>query len=68
MLCWIVRCPNTGRDISGGIGMEESSFQPLSEMHISVSCPVCGEVHQQKIKDCHLVEPAAAEAFPSITT
>jgi hypothetical protein len=41
----VIRCPNTGRDISTGIEIDPASFARLPDILSHSKCPLCGLYH-----------------------
>ena len=38
----MVRCPNTGRELSTGIEMDAATFEKLPDIRSQMRCPACG--------------------------
>ena len=42
----MIKCPETGRDISIGIDTDSDSFESLSRVASDIKCPECGKTHE----------------------
>ena len=54
----MVRCPNTGRELSTGVEMDATTFAQLPDSHSRVKCPACGHDHVLSTRDAWLGDPA----------
>jgi hypothetical protein len=54
----MVRCPNTGRELSTGIEMDASTFSQLPDIRSNMKCPACGLDHLWAIREAWLGNPA----------
>jgi hypothetical protein len=52
----MIRCPNTGRDISTGIDTDQASFDRFPDVLSHSRCPMCGLEHGWWKREAHLVE------------
>ena len=41
----MIKCPNTGREVSTAIETEPSVFRKLPNLRARMLCPACGEEH-----------------------
>ena len=61
----MVRCPNTGRELSTGVEMDEATFEQLSDIRSEMKCPVCGLDHVWSTREAWLGNPVpSAPALP----
>lgn len=51
-----IKCPNTGRDVPTGMGMDKGSFESGNLTNNSVGCSACGEMHIWSKEDAFLKE------------
>ena len=56
----MIKCPNTGRDISTGIETDASSFAHVGDVLAHSRCPLCGLEHAWWKREAWLTEPAAS--------
>ena len=54
----MVRCPNTGRELSTGVEMDEATFEHLSDIRTQMMCPICGLDHAWSTREAWLGNPA----------
>lgn len=47
----MIKCPDTGKMLSTGIGMDKASFASASLSKNGVKCPHCGKTHIWDKKD-----------------
>jgi hypothetical protein len=52
----MIRCPNTGRDISTGIDTDQASFDRLPDVLSHSRCPVCGLEHSWWKREARLAD------------
>ena len=52
----MIRCPNTGREVSTGLNLAADSFASLPDKLVTSSCPVCGSDHTWLKCDARFVE------------
>ena len=50
----MIHCPATGRDVSTGI--ETSGVDQLPSVKATMSCPVCGRLHEWSVADAWLAD------------
>jgi hypothetical protein len=61
----MVRCPNTGRELSTGVEMDAATFERLPDIRSQISCPVCNLDHAWSTREAWLGNPAPpAPAIP----
>ena len=61
----MVRCPNTGRELSTGVEMDAITFERLPDIGSQIKCPVCNLDHTWSTHDAWLGNPApSAPALP----
>jgi hypothetical protein len=53
----MVRCPNTGRELSTGIEMDTATFQQLSDIRSQIKCRICGLDHVWSTREAWLGNP-----------
>jgi hypothetical protein len=53
----MVKCPETGKEISTGIWCDGESFSRLPFIVSHTSCPLCGQLHGWSKADAWLSEP-----------
>ena len=53
----MVRCPETGRDISTGIVTDRKSFEATPVFFARVYCPICRTEHEWFAQDAWVCEP-----------
>jgi len=58
-------CPNTGRDVDTGIETELDTLLRIRTAPIRVTCPVCGEVHEWRVRDAQLTNAVDGELASS---
>jgi hypothetical protein len=56
----LVTCPNSGRDFSTGIQVEEDDFRNLPDPSIKSHCPHCGQEHQWRPSQARLIDALPA--------
>jgi predicted RNA-binding Zn-ribbon protein involved in translation (DUF1610 family) len=49
-------CPKTGRDIDAGIETELETLLRIKANPIRMTCPICGEPHEWRVRDAQLVK------------
>jgi hypothetical protein len=54
----MVRCPNTGRELSTGIEMDAKTFERLPDIRSQMKCPVCSLDHNWSTREAWLGNPA----------
>jgi hypothetical protein len=54
----MVRCPNTGRELSTGIEMDAATFEQLPEIRSQIICPLCKLNHIWSTRQAWLDNPA----------
>ena len=52
----MIRCPNTGREVSTGLNLAADSFASLPDKLVTSSCPVCGFYYTWLKCDARFVE------------
>lgn len=50
----VITCPNTKKEVSTGIAMNQSSFDSSRLVNNKVSCPHCNAVHVWNKEDARL--------------
>jgi hypothetical protein len=61
----MVRCPNTGRELSTGVEMDEATFKRLADIRSQIKCPACGLDHTWSTREAWLGNlPPSAPALP----
>jgi hypothetical protein len=61
----MVRCPDTGAELSTGIEMDAATFERLPEIQSQMTCPACGRSHVWSTREAWLGNPPpAAPALP----
>ena len=58
----MIRCPNTGRDVSTGIEMHTEQFAASPVFFSRVQCPLCASEHEWFAKDAWVCESAPMKA------
>jgi hypothetical protein len=53
----MVRCPNTGRELSTGIEMDAATFEQLPDIRSHIECPVCRLDHIWSTRKAWLGNP-----------
>ena len=56
----MIKCPNTGKDISTGIETDASSFAHVGDVLAHSPCPLCGLEHAWWKREAWLTEPSAS--------
>jgi hypothetical protein len=56
----MIKCPNTGRDISTGIETDVASFAHVGDVLARSRCPLCGLEHSWWKREAWLTEPPAS--------
>ena len=54
----MVKCPDTGCELSTGIEMDAATFAQLPDIQSHVRCPACGRDHILSTHDAWLGNPA----------
>jgi hypothetical protein len=54
----MVRCPNTGRELSTGIEMDAATFERLPDIRSQMKCPVSSLDHNWSTREAWLGNPA----------
>jgi len=54
----MVKCPNTGRELSTGIEMDAATFKGLLDIRSQLMCPICKVDHVWSTRDAWLGNPA----------
>jgi hypothetical protein len=52
----MIRCPNTGREVSTGLNLDAKSFASLPDKLVTTNCPMCGLDHTWLKCDARFVE------------
>jgi hypothetical protein len=54
----VITCPNTGKEISTGFGMDKRTFEDPTNVfrNNQVGCPACGQTHTWSKEDARLKE------------
>ena len=52
----MIRCPNTGLEISTGLNVAADSFASLPDKLVTSNCPLCGSDHTWLKCDARFVE------------
>ncbi len=52
----MIKCPETGREISIGIDTDETSFAHLPKVSAATQCPACGKMHKWNVGEAWLQE------------
>jgi hypothetical protein len=55
----MIKCPNTGKDVSTGIETDATSFAHVGDVLAHSRCPLCGQEHAWWKREAWLTEPAA---------
>jgi hypothetical protein len=64
----MVRCPNTGRELSTGIEMDAATFSQLPDVRSNMKCPACGLDHLWSTREAWLGDPAPSlPALPALS-
>jgi hypothetical protein len=50
----MLKCPQTGREFSTGIHLEEDSFKRLPDTVTKAACPHCSQLHRWWTRDARL--------------
>ena len=58
----MIRCPQTGRDISTGIEMDTERFAASPVFFSRVQCPLCAREHEWFAKDAWVCESVPMNA------
>lgn len=58
----MIRCPNTGHEISTGMEADATSFSATPVFFASSYCPICQTEHEWFAKDAWVCETAPAHA------
>jgi hypothetical protein len=58
----MVKCPNTGRDISTGITADRESFAATPVFFARVYCPMCRVEHEWFAREAWVCEAEASES------
>lgn len=53
----MVRCPNTGHELSTGVEMDKATFQQLCDIRSQMKCPICGLDHIWSTREAWLGNP-----------
>jgi hypothetical protein len=53
----MVRCPNTGRELSTGIEIDAATFEKLPDIRSPMKCPACGLDHIWSTREAWLGSP-----------
>lgn len=62
----MIRCPETGNEISTGIHCDNESFGQLPFIVSHANCPLCGKTHSWPKDQAWLSEPPQTESALSI--
>src|SRR5512132_3865413 len=54
----MVKCPNTGRELSTGVEMDAATFKRLPDIRSQLMCPICKVDHVWSTRDAWLGNPA----------
>ena len=57
----MIRCPNTGREVSTGLNVAPDSFASLPDKLVTSSCPLCGSDHTWLKCDARFAEGELAD-------
>lgn len=49
-----VSCPTTGKQIGGGIEIDEKTLNRIRPYLLRVACPHCGKTHELALHDARL--------------
>jgi hypothetical protein len=61
----MVKCPNTGRELSTGIEMDAATFKRLPDIRSQLMCPICKVDHVWSTREAWLGNPApSVPEFP----
>jgi hypothetical protein len=52
----IIKCPNTGRDISTGIETDKDTFAAMPNDVVETRCPHCRTKHSWRPRDARLID------------
>lgn len=52
----IIKCPNTGRDISTGIETDKDTFATMPNDVVETRCPHCRTKHSWRPRDARLID------------
>jgi hypothetical protein len=58
----MLKCPQTGRESSTGLHLEEDSFKRLPDTVTKAACPHCGQLHSWWTRDARLSDGDRANA------
>jgi predicted RNA-binding Zn-ribbon protein involved in translation (DUF1610 family) len=50
----MLKCPQTGREFSTGIPIDDASFKRLPDTVTKVACPHCGQLHSWWTREARL--------------
>ena len=60
----MIRCPNTGHEVSTAVETEPSVFRKLPNLRARMICPACGQEHVWRTKEAWLEgEPRLVETI-----
>lgn len=62
----LFRCPDTGRDVDVGLGIDYRALRNVQPVSVRLMCPLCGRPHEWKLSDAWIKEPPVAEV-PQLT-
>jgi hypothetical protein len=54
----MLKCPQTGREFSTGIHIDEASYKRLQDKVTKAACPHCGQVHSWCTREARLSDTA----------
>jgi hypothetical protein len=60
----MVRCPETGSEVSTGIEIDQESFARLPDKLVSWKCPLCAREHPWLKCDAKFIGNVLGEEFP----
>jgi DNA-directed RNA polymerase subunit RPC12/RpoP len=63
MAMLMLKCPNTGRDFSTGIDIDQHSCEELPKAMSAARCPHCGVMHGWQIRHVRWVESIPASQW-----
>ena len=52
----MIKCPETGKDVSIGIDTDKTSFSQLPNITTATRCPACGRTHEWNVSEAWLHE------------
>ena len=61
----MIKCPDTGRDISTGLVADRKSFATMPVFFARVLCPLCNTEHEWFAREAWLCEAEAPRRRPS---